>query len=374
MNHSFSVEIANKIGIFPAVVFEHLRFLCAKNAADGRFYFEGRYWDHSSPRAMAKLYPYASEKTIRRAVDKLISSGLVVKGIFNPDPFDRSLWLSVNEPEKNEINHDPSCPNCPEEPSPNCPAPTGHGRGLQVDNMSTCTLYNKKQDKYINSPLERSPQRGEHAQNIQAGQNVQPPQPSTAQEPAPSSPATEDQTAPAPSTPSNPSTPEATVYDPNTPPAPSEPHHYRISQETCPNMPPDLDLDAAADRLRRAIFGEDDGDVKPRRGRRPNPETKKPRAVRAVAHNPPTVSEVSDYLASRGLPTAEAEAIVDYYTANGWRCGRVAMVDWRAAARRWVRQSTGARVNAPRVARAPIPTVPTYHEPGYLDSLDQMPF
>ena len=93
-----------------------------------------------------------------------------------------------------------------------------------------------------------------------------------------------------------------------------------------------------------------------------------------MAYNPPTVSEVSDYLAARGLPTDEAEAIVDYYTANGWRCGRVAMVDWRAAARRWVRQSTGARVNAPRAARAPIPTVPTYHEPGYLDNLEQMPF
>ena len=350
MNHSFSVEIANKIGIFPAVVFEHLRFLCAKNAADGRFYFDGRYWDHSSPRAMAKLYPYASEKTIRRAVDKLISSGLVVKGIFNPDPFDRSLWLSVNEPEKKEINTAPSCPICPEEHEPNCPAPTGHERGLQVDTLSNCTLYNKKQDKYINSPLERSPQRGEHAQNIQAGQTVQDPQTAHAQEPCPSSPSesstaapeslpqtnspssqeTEAQSAPAPSTPS---TPAATVFDPNTPP-----------------------------------------ESAPRRGRRPNPETQKPRAERAVAYNPPTVSEVADYLAARGLPTAEAEAIVDYYTANGWRCGRVAMVDWRAAARRWVRQSTGARVNAPRAARAPIPTVPTYHEPGYLDNLDQMPF
>ena len=354
MNHSFSVEIANKIGIFPAVIFEHLRFLCAKNAADGRFYFEGRYWDHSSPRGMSKLYPYASEKTIRRAVDKLISSGLVVKGIFNSDPFDRSLWLSVNDPEKKEINPASSCPNCPEEPEPNCPAPTGHGRGLQVDTLSTCTLYNKKQDKYINSPLERSPQRGEHAQNIQAGQNVQDTHTAHAQEPVPSSPSSPSEsstaapeplptthppsnpstdTAPAPSTPSTPSTPAATVYDPNTPPESS-----------------------------------------PRRGRRPNPETKKPRADRAVAYNPPTVSEVADYLAARGLPTAEAEAIVDYYTANGWRCGRVAMVDWRAAARRWVRQSTVARVNAPRAARAPIPTVPTYHEPGYLDQLDQMPF
>ena len=364
MNHSFSVEIANKIGIFPAVVFEHLRFLCAKNAADGRYYFDSRYWDHSSPRAMAKLYPYASEKTIRRAVDKLISSGLVVKGIFNPDPFDRSLWLSVNEPEKKEINTVPSCPNCPEDTAPNCPAPTGHGRGLQVDRVSTSTLYNKKQDKYINSPLERSPQRGEHAQNIQAGQNVRDTQTETAQEPAQSSPSESSTPSPEPlpptpppSSPSTgttpaPSTPAATVYDPNTPPT----------------------YEAAVEHLSRVIFGDDDEDDKPRRGRRPSPETKKPRADRAVAHNPPTVSEVSDYLDSRGLPTDEAEAIVDYYTANGWRCGRVAMVDWRAAARRWVRQSTGARVNAPRAARAPIPTVPTYHEPGYLDQLDQMPF
>ena len=58
---------------------------------------------------------------------------------------------------------------------------------------------------------------------------------------------------------------------------------------------------------------------------------------------PPARDEVSayalEYAAQKGLDPGgfDAERFVDYYTANGWKVGRNAMRDWRAAVRDWVR-------------------------------------
>ena len=56
---------------------------------------------------------------------------------------------------------------------------------------------------------------------------------------------------------------------------------------------------------------------------------------------PPTLEEVSDYIALKGLDT-DAGHFVDYYTANGWRVGRAHMRDWRAALRNWARREDSA--------------------------------
>ena len=53
----------------------------------------------------------------------------------------------------------------------------------------------------------------------------------------------------------------------------------------------------------------------------------------------------------------DPQAWLDHYTANGWRVGRNAMKDWRAAVRTWerngiARQSPGARKVGPREAAA----------------------
>lgn len=49
---------------------------------------------------------------------------------------------------------------------------------------------------------------------------------------------------------------------------------------------------------------------------------------------PPTVGEVRDYCESRGN-TVDPQAFVDFYESNGWRVGKNAMRDWRAAVRTW---------------------------------------
>lgn len=46
-------------------------------------------------------------------------------------------------------------------------------------------------------------------------------------------------------------------------------------------------------------------------------------------------SEAVAYFATLSMPAEEAQRFTDYYTANGWKVGRNAMKDWKAAARNW---------------------------------------
>lgn len=75
---------------------------------------------------------------------------------------------------------------------------------------------------------------------------------------------------------------------------------------------------------------------------------------------PPTIGEVEDYAAAKGY-TISAEAFVSYYTANGWKVGRNAMKDWRAAVRTWaIRESRESRESREevRVVKASAPRRP----------------
>lgn len=61
----------------------------------------------------------------------------------------------------------------------------------------------------------------------------------------------------------------------------------------------------------------------------------------ARVFTPPTPSMVAEYAQEAGL-TIDAAAFCDYYTANGWKVGRNAMKDWRAAVRSWAHRDKQA--------------------------------
>lgn len=52
---------------------------------------------------------------------------------------------------------------------------------------------------------------------------------------------------------------------------------------------------------------------------------------------PPSLAEVREFLASLGS-AVDPERFYDFYESNGWKVGRVRMVNWHATARNWHRQ------------------------------------
>lgn len=64
---------------------------------------------------------------------------------------------------------------------------------------------------------------------------------------------------------------------------------------------------------------------------------------------PPSLKDVLDYMTERGYPyQKEAESFIDYYSSNGWKVGKNAMRDWKAATRNWTKKLTKSSVNQPQ--------------------------
>lgn len=93
--HSIDSEIAGRVGLNAAVIFQNINFWIEKNQANRQNLRDGRSWTYNSISAFSKLFPYLSEKQIRTALEKLVNAELIIKGNFNDDRYDRTCWYAL---------------------------------------------------------------------------------------------------------------------------------------------------------------------------------------------------------------------------------------------------------------------------------------
>lgn len=94
MIHTFDTKDAERYGILEAVIISNFKFWIANNKANQRNQFDGRTWTYNSVQALAELFPYASIGQVRRAIEKLVEAGILVKGCYNESPYDRTAWYA----------------------------------------------------------------------------------------------------------------------------------------------------------------------------------------------------------------------------------------------------------------------------------------
>lgn len=97
MEHKFNVDIATKYGLLEAILLENIRFWIEKNEANEKHFYDGHYWTYNSIKAFNELFPYATEKQIRNALEKLKLEGLIMTGNYNKSSYDRTLWYALTE-------------------------------------------------------------------------------------------------------------------------------------------------------------------------------------------------------------------------------------------------------------------------------------
>jgi hypothetical protein len=100
MNHSFDINHATEYGMEGAVLISNLQFWISKNHANGKHFHAGRTWTYNSAKAFAELFPYLSDRQIRRALDRLVEQGVLIKGNFNETTYDRTLWYAFADESK----------------------------------------------------------------------------------------------------------------------------------------------------------------------------------------------------------------------------------------------------------------------------------
>ena len=97
MHHSFDIDLAEAYGILEAILLNHFQHWIKHNAANEKHYHDGRYWTFNTVKAFAELFPYASAKQIRTAIDKLIKADIIMTGNYNKTTYDRTLWYTFTD-------------------------------------------------------------------------------------------------------------------------------------------------------------------------------------------------------------------------------------------------------------------------------------
>ena len=94
--HTFDPNIAAKVGINAAIIYQNLIFWTQKNMANGRHIHDGHVWTYNSVKAWADMFPYLSGNQVRRALAKLIETGMIAEGNYNKSAYDRTKWYGVS--------------------------------------------------------------------------------------------------------------------------------------------------------------------------------------------------------------------------------------------------------------------------------------
>lgn len=106
--HHFNIEDAKKYGVEKAVLLYNLRFWLSKEYADavkgGRKskiheHSDGDsyVWTFNSGASFAHLFPYFSERSIRRWMKELEDEGVLLSNNFNRHGYDQTKWYTLPE-------------------------------------------------------------------------------------------------------------------------------------------------------------------------------------------------------------------------------------------------------------------------------------
>ena len=93
----FDPNVAKEIGVEEAIMLANIEFWQVRNEANNKTetHFHGDcWWTYNSANAFAVLFPFWTEKQIRRILDNLINKGYIKTGIFNKMKYDRTRWFT----------------------------------------------------------------------------------------------------------------------------------------------------------------------------------------------------------------------------------------------------------------------------------------
>ena len=97
MIHAFNTEAAVEFGLLPAILLNNIGYWVYYNKANDINCYDGEYWTYNSKRAFAELFPYASERQVKSALDKLRDAGAIKVSNYNKSAYDRTLWYTLTE-------------------------------------------------------------------------------------------------------------------------------------------------------------------------------------------------------------------------------------------------------------------------------------
>jgi hypothetical protein len=97
MEYSFDIDLATKLGADEAIMLRNLIYWIFKNKVNDTNYYDGKYWTYNSSKAFSKLFPFWSERQIRRILLSLMNKNVIITGNYNSNLYNRTLWYALTD-------------------------------------------------------------------------------------------------------------------------------------------------------------------------------------------------------------------------------------------------------------------------------------
>lgn len=97
MTHSFDIDHALKYGVNESIMISNFQFWIHKNKANGTHLHDGKTWTYNSVNAFKEIFPYWNNGQIRRCLESLVKQEVLVKGDYNKNRYERTLWYAFND-------------------------------------------------------------------------------------------------------------------------------------------------------------------------------------------------------------------------------------------------------------------------------------
>ncbi len=95
--HSFSVELATRLGLEAALILQHFYYWHQSNRSNPDMIRDGRVWIFSSRKNIISVFPYLTDWKIRATIDKLIGEGYIIKGDYSKESMHKANWYSLSD-------------------------------------------------------------------------------------------------------------------------------------------------------------------------------------------------------------------------------------------------------------------------------------
>lgn len=96
-DHHFNVQVAIDFCPETAIYLNNMAFWLNKCIANRKNFHENNFWIFNSLPAFAEIFPYWTEKQLRRIIDNCLKYGLIIKNNFNESKYDRTQWYAFTE-------------------------------------------------------------------------------------------------------------------------------------------------------------------------------------------------------------------------------------------------------------------------------------
>jgi len=97
MIHLFDVEHALKYGVNESIMISNFQFWIHKNRSNRTNYHDGKTWTYNSVKAFKEIFPYWNNGQIRRCLESLVVQEVLLKGDYNKNRYERTLWYAFND-------------------------------------------------------------------------------------------------------------------------------------------------------------------------------------------------------------------------------------------------------------------------------------